>query len=996
MSGSIRPGGALRQVCFVAALLLPVLAASPAKAVLSFVPSGFTSDLVAGGLPFATSIAFSRDGRLFIALKSGVVRVFRDGALRTTPFVDLSAQVGDHHDRGLLGITLDPDFPTRPYVYLLFTHDPPGTVANGGGARVSRLVRVTADAASDHDVAVAGSELPQAAPGGPGHVVLVGKNGVRSNIGNESNGRDTTKASCMTGLTMTGAPIEDCIPADENSHTIGTVLFGSDGSLFVGSGDGSNYGGVDPRALRAQNLDSLAGKILRIDPETGEGLPDNPFFEPGAPGSNRSKVWALGLRNPFRFTLNPITNEPFVGDVGWNAWEEINTGKGANFGWPCYEGGVVSGGGNEGGNTTSLQQSSYRTNSATSASCSAIYSQGLGAVRAPVFAYNHSTDGYGVSGGASANAGAFYTGSVYPAEFRNSLFILDYNRRWIRTLSFDDLGRASVGNFARESGIGMVQALIGPDTNLYVVVYGSTGSEVRRIRYTAGGNTPPTAVAAATPTIGTTPLEVAFSSLGSFDPDAQPLTTSWDFGDGTTSSDPHPTHVYSTAGVYTASLTISETTTPFASGTVEVVITVGHSPPVATITSPVDDSEYRIGDTIAYSGFATEAGLPIDPSQLSWELRTHHHEHVHYDTLPNGAGGSFVVDEHGDDVRFELCMTATVSGTLTDVRCVDLFPVEGSVTLLSEPTGMRISYEDEGLELSTPAIVHPVVGSQQTVSVDPIQEGRTFSGWSDGLAASSRLLAIGEEPITVTALFENRPPLAVAGFSIGSGADALLASFTIEGSSDPEGTALSALWDFGDGATSSETEPEHAYAAPGRFEVRLVISDAIGATADASVVVTIPDADGDGVADSGDNCPALPNPAQGDGDGDGVGDVCDEVCADAAISLAGVAPASAPPGTWVGVLGSGFDPDLVVRVDGAEVPVVFTGAAWYVPVGNRVPGATLTVSVANPRGCTAPETASLAIVSPPQTACGLVGPELLAALLPFVRRRRGGRLRSLA
>ena len=978
---------ALRGLCcalLAASLLLP----SRAGAVLSFVPSGFTADLVAGGLPFATGISFSRDGRLFIALKSGVVRVYRDGALLPTPFVDLSAQVNDNHDRGLLGITLHPDFPEQPYVYLLFTHDPPGTADNGGGARVSRLVRVTADAAQGFDVAVAGSAVPQTTPGGPGHVVLLGANSTKANIGNENDGRDKTKASCMTGLTMAGAPTQDCIPADENSHTIGTVLFGSDGSLFVGSGDGSNYTEVDHRALRAQNLDSLAGKILRIDPATGAGLPDNPYYQAGSPASNRSKVWAYGLRNPFRFTVNPVTNQPFVGDVGWNTWEEINTGKGANFGWPCYEGGVVSGGGNEGGNTTSLQMSSYRTNAATSAACNALYGQGLGAVKAPVFSYNHSTDGYGVTGGASANAGAFYTGSAYPAQFQNALFILDYNRRWIRALTFNALGQASVQNVARESGIGMVQALIGPDTNVYVVVYSSSGSEVRRIRYTAGGNTPPTAVVSATPTIGTTPLVVDFSSLGSFDPDAQGLSASWDFGDGGTSTDPNPTHTYAAAGVYTAELTLTETTAPFASGTAQVVISVGNSPPLATISSPADGAQYQVGDVIAYAGFATEAGLPVDPSQLSWELRNHHNEHVHYDALPNGAGGSFVVPEHGDDVRFELCLTATVGGTLTDVQCVDLFPRKGTVTFASEPVGLQVSYEDEGLDLATPAIVHPVVGSQQTVSVDAIQQGRTFSGWSDGPTGTSRQFSVGEDPITLTAIFQNLPPQAVAGFGLGSGPQSLVATFASEGSTDPESTALSWLWDFGDGATSTEPAPVHAYAAPGSYGVTLTVVDSLGGTGQAGLTVQIADTDADGVPDGGDNCPATANAAQSDGDGDGTGDSCDASCGAVPIVLSGVAPSSVISGTWVKLLGSGLGPDLRVRLDGGEVPVLASGPDWFALVANRSAGEVLTVSASNPAGCTAPATATVTVVNPKDPACGLLGIEGLLALAPLARRRR--------
>src|SRR5690606_20361321 len=119
-------------------------------------------------------------------------------------------------------------------------------------------------------------------------------------------------------------------PITHESHSIGTVMFGEDGSLIVGNGDGSTYlaadaGGwrqgssntaladgiitpeEDVGAFRAQMIDSLSGKILRLDPATGDGLPGNPFFDPANPRSARSRVWALGLRNPFRFDIRPGT-----------------------------------------------------------------------------------------------------------------------------------------------------------------------------------------------------------------------------------------------------------------------------------------------------------------------------------------------------------------------------------------------------------------------------------------------------------------------------------------------------------------------------------------------------------------------------------------------------------------------------------------------------------------------------------------------------------------
>ena len=170
------------------------------------------------------------------------MRVYQNGALLPTPFLDITASVANSNDRGLLGVAVHPDFPHTPYVYLLFTWNPPGYSQHR-----DRRPRVAPDPRRGRSRA--GLQRGQGgqrrsrrpSPAVPGHVILLGKNSTAANIGNPDRRARQTKASCMTGLTMAGAPIEDCIPSDEDSHSIGTVMFGIDGSLFVGSGDGSNY-----------------------------------------------------------------------------------------------------------------------------------------------------------------------------------------------------------------------------------------------------------------------------------------------------------------------------------------------------------------------------------------------------------------------------------------------------------------------------------------------------------------------------------------------------------------------------------------------------------------------------------------------------------------------------------------------------------------------------------------------------------------------------------
>ncbi|HSK55456.1 MAG TPA: PQQ-dependent sugar dehydrogenase [Jiangellales bacterium] len=830
----------LAGVLVVGALVVP---APRAVSQLQGMPPGFVDELVVGGLPFPTAFAFLPDDRMLIALKSGIVRVVKNGSVQSTPFIDIRARVHDNHDRGLLGLAVHPEFPEQPYVYLLYTYDPPGVAPDQGSpvaGRVAQLLRVRADAGANFERAVAGSET-----------VLLGQNSTRANIGNENDGRNTSAASCMSPKNMSGTPVQDCIPSDENSHTIGTVVFGPDGSLYVSSGDASNYGGVDPRAMRAQHLDSLAGKVLRIDPMTGAGLADNPFFQPGSPNSNRSKVFSLGLRNPFRMAVHPQTGEAWIGDVGWSTWEEVNTGKGANFGWPCYEGGVVSGGGSEGSNTTNRQMGSYRDNAATSSWCSSVYqgknpfapSQAHPPATPPVWAYDHS------GGGASANAGAFYLGSTYPEQYRNRLFVADYNRRWVKALLPTSGGGLAGQSMGVDGGLGPVQVQSGPDTNIYWLRYGSSGGEVRRIRYTGAGNTPPVPLIDAAPTIGTAPLTVAFDGGRSYDPDAQELDFSWEFGDGATSTQKAPTHTYTELGVYDATLTVTERTAPRASQSTSVRITVGHNPPLAQIVSPADGSTYRVGDVITFSGRGTRGGEPLPAGALSWELRHGHNEHFHYSSLPSTADpgdptlsvGSFTVDDHGDNTWYELCLTATVDEALTDVQCVELRPEKTAYTVLTEPAGLTINYEDEGTVLVGPAIIEPVIGSQQTLTAPQIQRGHTFVRWDDGSTQRSRTFVTGQTPTTLTAVYENRPPtVQIEALSSLSGPTPLTVSARAVGS-DPEGDPLEYAWADGKGGTSQGATTQVTYTTPGTYQLSVVAHDAHGGSGTASVTVTVTD-----------------------------------------------------------------------------------------------------------------------------------------------------------
>jgi glucose/arabinose dehydrogenase len=400
---------------------------------------------VVGGLDRPTTFEWSPDGQImFVAEKGGIVKavVQSSSGPQITQFINISGQVNDVSDRGLLGLTVDPFFGKnqgRDYIYLLFTYDPIQTVGQTGlagpdgiGNRPARLIRVTANAATNFTTAIAGSE-----------VILLGKNSLweytsRPDIDSNVN-LNIAPSGIANGTTITPPSviiedadinnvgrdysaldtdfdrnnnIRDYLTGDSSSHSIGQVQFGLDGSLYVTIGDGTSYNSVDWRAIRVQDVDNLSGKLLRINPLTGQGYADNPFSN-GNLDSNRSKVWSLGLRNPFRFTIDATTGVPYIGDVGWTTWEEINVAtKGSNFGWPYFEG--------------YFQNARYSVLPQAQAFYTSLNNNSGQTVALPLLTRNH--DAGQNPDGRPATAlilGDFYTGNTLPALYNGALFYND-------------------------------------------------------------------------------------------------------------------------------------------------------------------------------------------------------------------------------------------------------------------------------------------------------------------------------------------------------------------------------------------------------------------------------------------------------------------------------------------------------------------------------------------------------------------------------------------
>lgn len=812
--------GLLRAIAVIA-LAVPSLI-NLAHAQSEFAPGErFTEEVVVEGIPISTAIAFAPDSRMYIALKEGAVRVVKDGKLLPTPFINLSTSVNRSTDRGLLGIAVDPGFPQRPFVYLSLVLDPPGSVADGKDPRVIRVVRYTADAAKGYNEALPGSEE-----------VILGKNSTLQNmapappVGEVPN---PEPASCMTGLTMAGTPIEDCIPCDALSHTAGTLMFGADGALYASFGDGSNYDRPSTLAFRAQMLDGMSGRVVRVDPDTGAGLPGNPFYDAANPRSNRSRLWSYGFRNPFRITVSPINGQVFAGDVGTSYYEEINAGKGANFGWPCYEGGFTDRAQQEGPATISQKQTGFKSDPLTINFCNEMYARGASKVKAPIFTYRHPYDATGKDLGSSITGVALYNGTAYPEKYRGALFFSDYARLFIRYLTFDANGVPTAHDFAKEVGsnLGAVQLITGPDTNLYAVYLDlrTRTGQVRRFKQVDGPNNPPTARGSASPMTGSIPLVVNFSSSGSGDIDGQSLDYEWNFGDGRTSTDPNPVHIYETVNTFTATLTVKEKTAPFATATKTFTIRTGVTPPHSIIDTPAETYRFEIGQPVSFSGRSD----PPTGVTMNWSLLQRHNLHDHLIAEISGSGGSFIPEEHCDNCSYALCLSTTGETGLIDQKCRSILPKTTPYTLASVPTGASITYIDEEKELLAPSIIYPIVGSRQTIRAASRSNGRTFIGWSDGVKDSARTFVTGAKPATFRALYRNEPPKVAVKLLKANSASTKTLTLDARSSRDPEGEPLSYSWSFSDRTVLRGSIVTKRFSRSGKYIVRLVVTDRLGA-----------------------------------------------------------------------------------------------------------------------------------------------------------------------
>jgi len=808
----------------VTALLLAIaLLAQTRLHSATFADSGFIETAIGGTWTEAVGLLFEDNGRMYVWERAGRVWIMENGVKLPTPLIDINDEVGGWRDFGLLGFALDPNFRNNGYIYLLYVVDhyylanfgKPGYNTSSNDyyrATIGRITRYTANAAD----------------------------GFKS-------------VNLSSRKILLGESISNGIPILHESHGVGTLLFGTDGTLLVSCGDGASYSSTDtgsasetyyaaalsegiikPKenvgAYRAQMVDSHNGKILRLDPATGDGIPSNPFYDSANPRAPRSRVWALGLRNPCRMTLKPNTGSHnrangnpgviYIGDVGWNTWEDLNvsTGPGKNFGWPAFEGLEV--------NSSYYNANIYNQDAPNplygTGGCTQQYFYFRDLIRQtslntvlfpnpcnsgiqvpatiphfvhtrPALDWKHSTgpsrtgiyDGSGnaavinigaigspVTGpqfpGNCSIGGVWYTNTDFPAQYRNTYFHADYGANWIRSFTFDQNDKPlSVRDFLTAGG-GIVDVAADPKNGgLY---YLSWTSVLRKISYVASGNQPPTAVASSDKTYGPGPLNVQFNGSASTDPEGLALTYNWNFGDGSaTSSQANPQHNFNApAGVPTEYVvTLAVTDNGGATSVDSLIISLNNTPPVVTITSPIDGSLYSMsGDTIYnLTANVTDAEQTDDQLTYQWQTILHHNNHEHPEPIDTNHVTTSVISPAGCDGNtyyYRIILTVTDAAGLSTSAEVDLYPNCG-----------------------------------------------------------------------------NQAPLASFTANPTNGASPLLVSFDARPTIDPDGDAMTFSWDFGDTTSGTGLTPTHSYGTPGTYNVILTVTDSHGLAATTSHTISV-------------------------------------------------------------------------------------------------------------------------------------------------------------
>lgn len=635
--------------------------ASPAAAATSL-PSGFVriSSSSGQGEYNLTDFAYLPDGSMLTTGKNGVVNwVPAGGAPRRIARLPVLTD----GDLGLVGLAVAPDYASTRRVYT-------ARALSADGQRVLRLSGWTMTLNQDDEPA---------------------------------------------GLAQERTIVQTS--ADSNVHAMTGVVASEDGTLWVSIGDSGSFTAVDPQTLRTLDVNDAHGKLLHIFPD-GRGVPSNPSYDPAAPSAWRSRVYASGLRSPFRLSLDPASGAPILGDVGWNTYEEVNIVRpGASYGWPCWEGPQRTPG--------------YRD----LPEC-----QGVGHTP-PLWAYDREVGG-------SITGGLVYTGQSYPTTYQDAYFFGDYVSKRLWTLTFDASGRLTrapeKGGFASEIG-GPVKLATGPGGD---IVFGDLYSgTIHRLTYTPG-NRPPTAEATTTTDPDT--RTVTFDASRSSDLDGDALSYAWDFGDGTTGTGIRVSHTYTPGdSTLTARLTVSDSVGNQAS--TDITVAPFNHAPTLDLQAPGPDRTYAVGETVEATATATDADDGPSPT-IHWRTDLVHCRgaacHSHPGPSLDGPAYAAVFADHGDDTRMEVTASATDAYAVVSEQTFIAHPALRRLTLASStPAAMELNAQDANNALVTVGSTNSVAAA--ATATDGVA---TFDRWDDA-PDRQRTIVMPDRDVTLTARY---------------------------------------------------------------------------------------------------------------------------------------------------------------------------------------------------------------------------------------------------
>ncbi len=476
------------------------------------------------------------------------------------------------------------------------------------------------------------------------------------------------------------------VPVDRGicCHVGGNIDFDSQGNLYLSTGDDTNpffsdgYAPLDDSPGRnpafdsrrgAGNTNDLRGKLLRIRVKSGGGysIPSGNLFRPGT-AKTRPEIYAMGLRNPFRFAINRKNDDVYLGDYSPDA-QTANPDRGpagqgrwmlikrpGNYGWPFCA-------------TPDLPYVDYDFATATPGedfNCNkpvndSRYNTGLRTLPQVVqpdvwYTYSESalfpelgTGGIGPMGGPAYDFDA-QNRSVFrwPSYYNGVPLFYEWTRDYVKEFRLNRPNGGRLDEIRDVPLAGMVDNPMdmefGPEGALYVLNYGdgffseNPDADLARIDFVRGNHTPVVKVAA-TPSAGRAPLTVAFSSAGTNDADGDRLAYAWDFdADGTVDSTAaNPTHTYATNGVFNATLRVTDRTGRSASAYVRIL--VGNQQPVVQLTLTTTGGTFDFGDTVTYTVTVTD-DTPVDCSKVTVAYVLGHETHGHPLTSTAGCTGS--------------------------------------------------------------------------------------------------------------------------------------------------------------------------------------------------------------------------------------------------------------------------------------------------------------------------------------------------------------------